>query len=166
MSTTAKVGFFGGVDAVTGSNFLFEVNGKRILIDCGLFQGDKFADDRNREKFTFDPASIDMLLVTHAHIDHIGRIPKLVREGFKGVICSTPPTEELTRIMLLDTTSILEREAVRDGRPPIYEEKDVHATMKLWHSHEYYAPFEVAPGATCEFKDSGHVLGSAMMFLT
>ncbi len=164
--TKAKVGFFGAVDAVTGSNFLFEAGGKRIMIDCGLYQGDKFADDRNREKFAIDPASVDVLLVTHAHIDHIGRIPKFVREGFKGVICSTPPTEELTRIMLLDTVSILAREAVRDGRPPIYEQDDVLQTMKLWRSHEYYTPFTIGDEVTCEFKDAGHVLGSAMMFLT
>ncbi len=164
--TKAKVGFFGAVDAVTGSNFLFESGGKRIMIDCGLFQGDKFADDRNREKFLIDPASVDVLLVTHAHIDHIGRIPKFVREGFRGVIYSTPPTEELTRIMLLDTVSILAREAVRDGRPPIYEQDDVLQTMKLWRSHEYYTPFAIGEEVTCEFKDAGHVLGSAMMFLT
>jgi metallo-beta-lactamase family protein len=162
----AKVGFFGAVDAVTGSNFLFEVNGKRIMIDCGLFQGDKFSDERNHEKFLIDPSSVDVLLVTHAHIDHIGRIPKFVREGFKGVIYSTPPTEELTQIMLLDTVSILQREATRDGRSPIYVESDVRDTMKLWRTHEYYAPFEVMPQVQCEFKDAGHMLGSSMMFLT
>lgn len=166
MTNTAKVGFFGGVDAVTGSNFLFEADGKRILIDCGLFQGDKFADDRNREAFAFDPKSIDILLVTHAHIDHIGRIPKLVREGFTGVIYSTPPTEELTQLMLLDTTRILQHEAVADGREPIYTERDVRDTMKLWKSEEYYSPFKLSPAVTCEFKDAGHILGSAMMFLT
>lgn len=166
MTQQAKVGFFGGVDSVTGSNFLFEVDGKRILIDCGLFQGDKFADDRNREAFGFDPKSIDVLLVTHAHIDHIGRIPKLVREGFAGVIYSTPPTEELTQLMLLDTTRILAHEAVADGREPIYTERDVVDTMKLWTAHEYYAPFAITPALSCEFKDAGHILGSAMMFLT
>lgn len=162
----ATVSFFGGVDSVTGSNFLFDAGGKRIMIDCGLFQGDKFADDRNREDFDFDPKSIDILLVTHAHIDHIGRIPKLVRAGFRGRIYSTPPTEELTHIMLLDTTRILEHEARQDGRDPIYEQRDVEDTMKLWQSHEYYEPFEVATGVSCEFKDAGHILGSTMMFLT
>lgn len=166
MSQQATVGFFGGVDSVTGSNFLFEASGKRILIDCGLYQGDKFADDRNREEFGFDPKSIDILLVTHAHIDHIGRIPKLVRDGFKGVIYSTPPTEELTQLMLMDTTRILQHEAVVDGREPIYTERDVVDTMKMWKSHEYYAPFPITPELSCEFKDAGHILGSAMMFLT
>lgn len=163
---TAHVHFFGGVDAVTGSNFLFEHDGKRIMIDCGLFQGDKFADDRNREAFAFDPKSIDVLIVTHAHIDHIGRIPKLVREGFSGIILSTPPTEALTRIMLLDTVDILQREATREGRAPIYVETDVLHTMNLWKTHEYYQPFEILPGITCEFKDAGHMLGSLMAFLT
>jgi metallo-beta-lactamase family protein len=107
-----------------------------------------------------------VLLVTHAHIDHIGRIPKFVREGFHGVIYSTPPTEELARIMLLDTTSILEREATRDGRPPIYVESDVLTTMKLWRTHEYYEPFGLIPGVRCEFKDAGHMLGSLMAFIT
>lgn len=166
MKEQATVGFFGGVDAVTGSNFMFMADGKKVLIDCGLFQGDKFADDRNREKFNFDPASIDVLLVTHAHIDHIGRIPKLVREGFRGVIYSTPPTEELTKLMLLDTVRILAHEAVADGREPIYVERDVADTMKLWQSHEYYTPFTITEKLSCEFKDAGHILGSAMMFLT
>ena len=161
-----KVGFYGAVDAVTGSNFLFEANGKRIMIDCGLYQGDLFADDRNREAFAFDPASIDVLLVTHAHIDHIGRIPKFVRDGFHGVIYSTPPTHELTEIMLLDTTRILQHEAVQTGRDPIYTERDVRDTMALWKTHEYYAPFAIGEDVKCEFKDAGHILGSAMMFLT
>jgi metallo-beta-lactamase family protein len=163
---TATIGFYGGVDAVTGSNFLFEAGGKRILIDCGLYQGDRFADDRNREEFPFDASSIDILLVTHAHIDHIGRIPKLVREGFHGVIYSTPPTEELTEIMLMDTTRILQHEATADGRDPIYVESDVRDAMRLWETNEYYAPFPVAPGVVCEFRDAGHMLGSAMCFLS
>ena len=161
-----KVGFFGAIDAVTGSNFLFESNGKRIMIDCGLFQGDKFADDRNREKFEFDPASIDILVVTHAHIDHIGRIPKLVKEGFRGTIYSTPPTMELTAMMLLDTTRILQHEATYDGREPIYVESDVRETMKHWETLEYYTQLDLGSGVTLELKDSGHILGSAMMFLT
>lgn len=166
MSASARVHFFGGVDTVTGSNFLFEVGGKKIMIDCGLYQGDRFADERNREKFPFTPSEIDVLLVTHAHIDHIGRIPKLVHEGFRGVIYSTPPTMELTEIMLMDTTRILAHEATEDGREPIYVERDVRDTMKLWQTREYYEKFPVAPETTCEFKDAGHILGSAMMFLT
>ncbi|MDO8521081.1 MAG: MBL fold metallo-hydrolase [bacterium] len=165
MSHKATIGFFGGVDAVTGSNFLFEAGGKRILIDCGLFQGERFADERNREDFGFDPKSIDVLLVTHAHIDHIGRIPKLVRDGFRGVIYSTPPTHELAEIMLLDTVRILAHEATANGVSPLYEEREVRDTLQLWKSAEYHVPFSLAPDLTCEFRDAGHMLGSAMMFL-
>jgi len=164
--STNTVGFFGGVDAVTGSNFLFSAGGKRILIDCGLFQGELFADDRNREDFAFDPKTIDILLVTHAHVDHIGRIPKLVKDGFKGKIYSTPPTHDLAQLMLEDTVRILEHEAVVDGRMPIYEQKEVRESFTLWEKHEYHAVFTVADGVTCEFRDAGHMLGSAMMFLT
>lgn len=161
----ATIGFYGGVDAVTGSNFLFSAAGKRILIDCGLFQGEKFADERNREDFAYDPATIDILLVTHAHIDHIGRIPKLVKDGFRGTIYSTPPTADLAEIMLFDTVRILAKEATANGVAPLYGERDVRATMELWRTREYHAPFPLAPDLTCEFRDAGHMLGSAMMFL-
>lgn len=164
MNHKATIGFYGGVDAVTGSNFLFEAGGKRILIDCGLFQGERFADERNREAFAFDPKSIDVLLVTHAHIDHIGRIPKLVREGFRGRIYSTPPTEQLAEIMLLDTARILQKEATVNGLAPLYEEREVRDSLHLWESAEYHETFSLAPHLTCEFRDAGHMLGSAMMF--
>lgn len=162
----ATIGFYGGVDAVTGSNFLFEASGKRILIDCGLFQGEHFSDERNREDFAFDPRSIDILLVTHAHIDHIGRIPKLVKDGFAGKIYSTVVTMELAEIMLLDTVRILQHEATAQGLMPIYEEGDVRAALRLWEAKEYHAPFPLARELTCQFRDAGHMLGSAMMFLT
>lgn len=162
----ATIGFFGGVDAVTGSNFLFRAAGKNVLVDCGLYQGEKFADDRNHEAFPFAPNSIDVLLVTHAHIDHIGRIPKLVKEGFVGRIVSTPATRDLGKIMLEDTVRILEHESVRDGRPPIYELSDVWRSLNLWEAREYYEPFQLGESFFCEFKDAGHMLGSAMSFLT
>lgn len=154
------------MDAVTGSNFLFSAAGKNVLIDCGLYQGEKFADDRNREAFPFDPSSIDVLVVTHAHIDHIGRIPKLVKDGFSGRILSTPATRDLAKIMLEDTVRILEHEAVHDGRTPIYELSDVLRAMELWDAHEYHEMFPLSEGLSCEFRDAGHMLGSAMMFLT
>lgn len=161
----ATIGFFGAVDAVTGSNFYFEADGKRILIDCGLYQGEKFSEDRNRDDFEFDPKEIDVLLVTHAHIDHIGRIPKLVKEGFRGAIYSTEATMELARIMLMDTVRIMQHEATAEGRSPIYEESDVLHAMELWTPEPYYHSFSVAPELSIEFKDAGHMLGSAMMFI-
>ncbi len=165
MSHKARIGFFGAVDSVTGNNFYFEASGKKLMIDCGLYQGAHYADERNHAPFAVDPKTIDILLVTHAHIDHIGRIPKFVKEGFKGRIISTVPTKELAEIMLRDTVSILAHEATRDGTEPIYEEHDVERTMHLWHTEEYYEPFPIADHLSCEMKDAGHMLGSAMMFL-
>src|SRR4051812_18095316 len=103
-----KLTFYGGVGTVTGANFLFEVADKKILVDCGLEQGSQFAEERNRDPFAYSPADIDILFITHAHADHIGRIPKLVREGFRGAIYSTPATRDLTGVMLPDTLRIIE----------------------------------------------------------
>lgn len=165
MSYTAKVGFYGAVDSVTGNNFYFEAQGKRIMIDCGLYQGARYADDRNRAAFQVDPSTIDVLLVTHAHIDHIGRIPKFVKEGFRGRIISTVPTKRLADIMLHDTVSILSHEAIQDGVEPIYEERDVYEAMKLWETAEYYESFPLGDHFSCAMHDAGHMLGSAMMRL-
>lgn len=161
-STKAKLTFYGGVGTVTGANFLFEITGKKILIDCGLEQGGQFAEERNRDPFLYDPASIDILFITHAHADHIGRIPKLVKDGFKGIIYSTPATRDLTGVMLPDTLRIIEEEARRKGVLAMYEAKDVDATFKLWRTIPYHEVFDIGNGLTVFPKDSGHILGSAM----
>ena len=109
MQNIAKITFCGGAGTVTGSNFLLEADGKKILIDCGLTQGIKLADDINWSPFSYDSREIDMLFVTHAHVDHIGRIPKLIEEGFRGKIYSTPPTRSLALPMLNDTMAILSK---------------------------------------------------------
>src|SRR3990167_9453286 len=109
MQNTAKITFYGGTGSVTGANFLIEVAGKRILVDCGLTQGMKIADDINWEPFSYQPAEIDFLFITHAHVDHLGRIPKLVSEGFRGKIYSTEPTKMLAGPMLEDTMQILQK---------------------------------------------------------
>lgn len=163
MSYKAKIGFFGAVDSVTGNNFYFEAQGLKIMIDCGLYQGDKFADDRNHEEFQVKPEDVDFLIITHSHIDHVGRIPKLVKEGFKGRIISTKPTKEIAGIMLHDTVNILAHEAIRDGVEPIYEERDVERAMKLWEGIEYYERFNLADDFSFVYNDSGHMLGSAMI---
>ena len=107
MTSNTSLTFYGGTGSVTGANFLFEVSGKKILIDCGLTQGSRFADLENHEPFPYDPASIGFLLVTHAHIDHIGRIPKLVADGFRGKIFSTEETRLLVRPMFQDALKLM-----------------------------------------------------------
>jgi metallo-beta-lactamase family protein len=134
-----------------------------VLIDCGLIQGDKFAREQNAEHFPYDPADVDVLLVTHAHADHIGRIPKLVRDGFKGEIYSTTPTRELATIMLQDAVGIMEMEAKRDGTIPIYNEANIDHALSLWNSVGYHEPVDIGDGMQATFTDAGHILGSAMV---
>src|SRR3989344_5157109 len=166
--------FYGGADGVTGANFMlekkFSVNedkdGVKILVDCGMIQGSKFAENLNRSDFKYDPSSIDYLLVTHSHIDHIGRIPKLVRDGFKGEILSTPETKELSSLMLEDSLKILEEEARQDGLLPLYEKEDMEKSLSLWNTLPYHTSQELKGGFTVYFKDVGHILGSAIIEIT
>lgn len=157
---SATVGFYGGVGSVTGANFVLDTNAVRIAIDCGLEQGSDFASARNAEPFAYDPASIDVLVVTHAHADHIGRIPKLVKEGFKGKIYSTPPTKDLAGIMLQDALGIMQYEASREGTPPLYGEEDISRALALWTTAQYHHPVEVGD-VLLTLYDAGHILGSA-----
>lgn len=138
----------------------------RILVDCGLEQGTHEAQTNNHKDFIYDPSIVDVLLITHAHMDHIGRVPKLVRDGFKGVIYSTPETKRLSEIMLADALKLTTQEAERAGIPPLYSEEDVEESFKLWKSIPYHKDFELEPGYSVYLKDSGHVLGSCMYELT
>ena len=156
----ATLSFYGGVGSVTGANFLLAGERTKLLVDCGLVQGEKFALDLNKEPFAYDPASIDFLLVTHAHIDHVGRIPKLVRDGFHGKIISTAQTLDLSRLMLPDAFSVL-RSELPHGEEPMYDEEDIAEAFSLWETREYHTPFQVGEFEVV-MKDSGHILGSAM----
>lgn len=164
MSST--LGFYGGVGTVTGANFMLSAGDITILVDCGLVQGDKFAQAVNAEPFAYDPKKADVLLVTHAHADHIGRIPKLVRDGFRGKIYSTIPTKELTAIMFDDALHIMQFEAERDNRQPIYSANDIELALSLWKTLEYHEVIELGDDVSVEFKNAGHILGSAMVHLT
>lgn len=161
-----KVTFHGGTQEVTGANHLLEYksSGKKLklLIDCGLFQGSRTAEDKNRDSFPYKPQSVDVLLVTHAHLDHIGRIPKLVKDGFKGRIISTEPTREFAQLMLTDSLGILTKEARRDKKELIYKKEDVENAMKLWETVEYDEEFKLTD-LKIIFRDAGHILGSAMI---
>ncbi len=156
--------FAGGAGTVTGANFLFDTGGKRILIDCGLLQGGgAYGKDENYEDFAYDPSSIDILFVTHAHADHIGRIPKLVHDGFRGVIYSTQATRDLAEVMFDDALRILEIEARKRGGAPLYTDGDVEQALGFWKTKEYHQTFEIGDDISVEFLDAGHILGAAMI---
>ncbi|KKS15770.1 MAG: RNA-metabolising metallo-beta-lactamase [Parcubacteria group bacterium GW2011_GWB1_41_6] len=164
-----KLSFYGGAQEVTGANYLLESDpstssgqATKLLVDCGLFQGSKIAEDKNRAPFDYDPKSINALFVTHSHIDHIGRIPKLVKEGFGGTIYSTPPTKDLAEIMLIDSLGVLEKEAQRDNKEVFYNQEDVRQAMSQWQAIDYHQEFEVQDFKV-NFKNAGHILGSAMI---
>ncbi len=157
-----KVTFCSGAGTVTGANFLIEGNEKKFLVDCGLIQGEKLAEDLNWEKFPYDASTIDILFITHGHIDHIGRIPKLISEGFNGRIISTIPTKEITEIMLADTAHLLSRDE-EHGLALIYTPENIKKAMSLWETLEYGEKLNVDHGFQFSFKDAGHILGSGML---
>ena len=132
-----KIRFSGGADTVTGSNFHLDLDGLNILVDCGLFQGFQFASEDNQKFFDYEPSKIDYLFVTHAHIDHIGRIPKLVRDGFKGVIYSTLETKLIAEPMFADALSLMRSEEERGGMKAIYSSEDVSLALSLWKDISY-----------------------------
>jgi len=160
-----KLTFYGATRMVSGSNFLLEDGDTRILIDCGLQQGSKYCEKQNFEPFPYDASSIDAVLVTHAHIDHIGRTPKLYKDGFRGQIFSTAPTKEFAKHLLSDSMHILERDARDFKKDPLYEEADIKGIMGLWKGVDYHVKVEVG-GITAEFYDAGHVLGSSFIVVT
>ena len=162
---TARITFYGGAGTVTGANFLFEAAGKKILVDCGARDRENICDKANHQPFKYDAKSIDVLVITHAHQDHIGLVPKLVREGFTGIIYSTPATHELSEIMLADALKIMNMDAQRSGCPVLFEGPDVERALSLWQSHDYHEPFSIGD-VQVEFLNAGHILGSAMVKMT
>jgi len=158
-----KIKFMGGSQRVTGSCFLLEADNKKILIDCGLFQGDAASRGKNHEPFAFNPSEIEALIVTHSHIDHIGRIPKLFRDGFKNTVYSTNPTRDFAEIFLEDTLKLLKNEIRR--RPEhelIWDKIDLENALNHWKGYDYHQKFNLG-NIEIEFLDAGHILGSAMI---
>ncbi len=162
MENTAKVTFYGGTGSVTGANFLLEIDGKRILIDCGLTQGENLEDNINWDPFPYDPKEIDILFVTHAHVDHLGRIPKLINEGFRGKIYSTEPTKVLAGPMFEDTASILGKNK-NLGLDKIYSAENIKLTISLWQGLNYHQTIRITEKLEVVFLNAGHILGSAMI---
>ncbi len=152
-----KISFHGGAQEVTGACHLLETKDVKILLDCGLFQGGRTIQEHNYENFGFNPAEIDFLCVSHAHLDHIGRIPKLVKEGFKGIIYSTAPTRDLARPLLDDALEL----AGREDRE-IYTREDMEKAFSLWQTAPYEETLD-AKGIKLRFRNAGHILGSAMV---
>ncbi len=160
-----RINFYGGVGDVTGANFQLTYGESSILVDCGMFQGCDECEERNYEAFPFDPVAIDALIVTHAHQDHIGRIPRLMREGFKGIIYSTAPTKELAGIMLSDALNVMTQHAQRESKIPLYEIEDIESAMEHWKTIPYHGEFEPAENIKIKLYDAGHILGSAMVYV-
>lgn len=169
MTDGISITFLRGARRVTGSQFLLTVAGEdrvsRLLIDCGLSQGEKVCESVNREAFGFKPEELDAVLFTHAHADHIGLYPKLVKEGFKGRAFATAPTRALMPVMLEDAVRLMAHEAAECGDEPLFDEKDVSHAVSTLSTVEYKKPIEVAPGVTATFLNAGHILGSAVILI-
>jgi len=167
-----RLSFHGADQSVTGSCHLLECAGKRILIDCGLLQGEGELNDENARAFGFDAAAIDFVLLTHAHLDHCGRLPLLVKRGFRGEIIATQASFDLARLVILDVAHVHDEDAHRHGalaRPdqtPLYTLTDATNTLgKFGRAAAYRTPLQIAPGVRATFYDAGHILGSASILV-
>ena len=172
-----NLSFLGAARNVTGSRYLVETNNIKILVDCGLYQEREY-QHRNWEPFQVPPEELDAVLLTHAHLDHCGLLPKLVKEGFKGKIYCTPATADITQIILLDSAKLQEEDAAykkkrhsREGRKgpypeiPLYTIEDAEMTLPLFSTVKYTEPVTIGEGIEATFHDAGHVLGSSMIKL-
>jgi len=167
-----KISFHGAVSEVTGSAHLIQLDsGFRVLLDCGLFQGREEEVSKQNREWGFDPASIDCVIMSHAHIDHIGRLPKLVKDGFDGVVYSTPATRSLALIMLLDSAKIQQYDSEYEGRKtgvevePLYDTDDVYETLSRFITVSYDRWHRINQQLAFLFTDAGHILGSAAITL-
>jgi metallo-beta-lactamase family protein len=167
-----RLTFLGATETVTGSKFLLEAAGKRVLIDCGLFQGLRDLRQRNWDTPPIDPHSVDAVVLTHAHIDHTGYLPRFVRQGFRGAVFGTPATIDLLRILLPDSAHLQEEEAnfrnkhrrsKHDPALPLYTVEDADAALRLTQSVSYRSLHAIAPGLEFDLLPAGHILGSAFV---
>jgi metallo-beta-lactamase family protein len=165
LSPSPTVQFLGAAQTVTGSMHLVEAGSRRVLLDCGLYLGGHNEARRRNRHFPFDPLKIDAVLLTHAHIDHCGNLPNLVRQGFKGPIYCTSATRDLLSVMLLDSAKIQEQEAAIHAASPLYTYADVDRTLGQCVGVAYNRPYALGPEAEFRLVDAGHLLGSAMIAL-
>ena len=158
-----KISFLGGTQEITGSNFIFEYGKRKFLIDCGLFQGSKIVEDKNGDPFLFNPSDIEAVFVTHGHLDHVGRIPKLFKDGFDGKVFSTPATRDLADLVMNDNLDLMKRESRKNNNnDQIYRKEDIEKSMNQWESVDYNKSL-VFDDMTVILKDAGHILGSSMI---
>ncbi|MBI4160676.1 MAG: MBL fold metallo-hydrolase [Candidatus Yanofskybacteria bacterium] len=148
---------------MTGANYLLEHSGIKILVDCGLNQGTKYAEDLNYGPFSYDPKEIDYIFVTHSHIDHVGRLPKLYKDGFRGKVYATTATKDLIEVALPDNLSKIFDEARQDGHEPLFTKKDVVGLMGLVEGRFYKESIKLEAGIVAVLHDAGHILGSAII---
>jgi metallo-beta-lactamase family protein len=163
--TQATIGFYGGVGSVTGANFMLDTGKIAVLIDCGLIQGGGSTVEMNAKPFPYHAPDVDVLLVTHAHADHIGRIAKLVHDGFAGTIYSTPPTKALAAVMMQDAYHIMQLEHEEYDVPLWYDAVDIDTAFSNWKTLGYHEWCTLGDNVSMQFTDAGHILGSAMVHL-
>ncbi|MEI8249507.1 MAG: MBL fold metallo-hydrolase, partial [Candidatus Taylorbacteria bacterium] len=162
-----NITFCTGVGTVTGANFLLKTEtGSKILIDCGMVQGEQTASELNHEPFHYDISTVSALIITHAHLDHVGRIAKLVKDGYSGPIYSTPQTRELAEIVMKDAVNIIAAEATQEGTDPLYDLNDVMRALPLWKTIPYHTDYKITDDVSVFLKDAGHILGSSMIQVT
>lgn len=166
MEEGLKLTAFGGAGQVTGSNFLVEGAKGRILVDCGVEQGKDYCESCSFDDFPYEVPSLDAIVITHAHLDHVGRAPRLMKYGFKGKAYMTPPTRDLAELILRDSARILAQDAAARGLGPLYENHDVDAFLERVELVPYGKEIEAAPGLRILLKDTGHILGSASVTVT
>lgn len=155
------ISFFGAAREVTGSCHMFAANGKKFLVDCGMFQGSQFNEDKNKDPLPFNPAELSGVIVTHAHLDHVGRLPLLVKNGYEGHFYATPPTVELTELILEDALQIMLYNQRHSGSPVLYDSADIAKTMQQFKMVDYHQKFSLTPDIYFTLYDAGHIFGSA-----
>ncbi len=166
-----EIKFCGAAQVVTGSQFLLKVNGVSILLECGLFQGRRQEAWEKNRHFSYDPATVHAVILTHAHMDHSGNVPNLVKQGFKGPVYATPATVDLCRLMFHDSAHLQEMDIIwvnkirkKKGLPPfkpLYNKDEASAAGKLFSAKNFNESFTVAPGVEVTLRDAGHILGAA-----
>jgi metallo-beta-lactamase family protein len=162
-----KLTFHGGAGEVTGANILIDFDTQRVLVDCGLHQGEAFnTDEKNKEPFAYNAASVHALFITHAHADHIGRVPFLVKHGFHGVIYSTEETRAIAELVLKDAIHIFKDHEQRFGTKPLYEQSDLEHALMLWKTVQFHQKIDVGDGVHAHYTPVGHILGAGAVHFT